>query len=332
MSARRASPVKIGAFVVGGVALLVAAVLLIGTGRMFRRTQSFVSYFEGSVHGLRKGAPVKFKGVELGRVTHIRIPFWLEGSNPPIAVFYSLEQEELDEMEPGTGPSPEDMRRAVERGLRAQLETDSVVTNVKYIALSIVPDAKARLHEPVAGVLEIPTTTTPLQEIGASVQTLAARFSQYDFEALLDSARETLDAVGGLAQSPELRGLLVSSEELVAGLGRIVRDLEPLAPELRALVQRAGVLADELAASADSAAEDVDLASGGVREAALAVQAAVDSAGVLFDPGAPLALELRGSLRELSQTARAARTLFELLERDPSALLRGRGAALTPER
>jgi paraquat-inducible protein B len=332
MSSRRASPVKIGAFVVGGVALLVAAIVLIGTGRLFRDTQSFVSYFEGSVHGLRVGAPVKFKGVELGQVEHIRIPFWIEGADPPIAVFYSLEQEELDEMDPGAGPSQDDMRRAIERGLRAQLETDSVVTNVKYLALSIAPDAEARLHGSVEGVLEIPTIQTPLQEIGATVQTLAERFSRYDFESLLDSMRETLDAIRGLVGSPEVRGLLASSEQLVVDLDRLVRELEPLAPELRALTARAGSLADELAGRAGSVSEDVERTSERVHAAVVALQATLDSTRVLLDPEAPLAVELRGSLRELAETARTARLLFELLERDPTALLRGRGAPDTNAR
>ena len=55
MKTRRANPVKIGIFVVGGLVILTAGILWLGSGRLFRRTHPFVSYFDGSVNGLRAG-------------------------------------------------------------------------------------------------------------------------------------------------------------------------------------------------------------------------------------------------------------------------------------
>jgi len=40
--------------------------IVFGSGQLFRKTQEFVLYFGGSVNGLRIGAPVKFKGVDIG--------------------------------------------------------------------------------------------------------------------------------------------------------------------------------------------------------------------------------------------------------------------------
>ena len=70
---RRVSPTLIGAFVLGAVMLAVIAVVLIGSGHFLRRTSPFVLYFSGSVNGLRLGAPVKFRGVEIGSVQDIRL-------------------------------------------------------------------------------------------------------------------------------------------------------------------------------------------------------------------------------------------------------------------
>jgi hypothetical protein len=59
---------------------------------------------------------------------------------------------------------------------------------------------------------------------------------------------------------------------------------------------------------------------------ALALEAALSSTRMLLDPRAPLAVELRSGLKELTEAARAMRALFEMLERDPASVLRGRGA------
>ncbi len=68
---KKISPTLIGGFVLGAVILLVIAVIAFGSGRLFRKTKEFVVYFDGSVNGLNIGAPVKFRGVEVGSVKNI---------------------------------------------------------------------------------------------------------------------------------------------------------------------------------------------------------------------------------------------------------------------
>jgi paraquat-inducible protein B len=53
---KKISPAVIGAFVLGAVALIVIAILVFGSGRLFRQTRNFVLYFDNSVNGLRIGA------------------------------------------------------------------------------------------------------------------------------------------------------------------------------------------------------------------------------------------------------------------------------------
>ena len=79
--AKRANPSFVGAFVIGAIALAVAAVVLIGSGMLFRTTHLFVCFFDGNVNGLRVGAPVKFKGVQIGEVRQILLS--LNAGNGP---------------------------------------------------------------------------------------------------------------------------------------------------------------------------------------------------------------------------------------------------------
>jgi sporulation protein YlmC with PRC-barrel domain len=72
---RQANKTVIGIFVVGAIALVVIAVLILGSGKFFKKTFTAVCYFEGSVGGLNVGAPVIFRGVKVGSVKNIVLQF-----------------------------------------------------------------------------------------------------------------------------------------------------------------------------------------------------------------------------------------------------------------
>ena len=65
------SPTFLGAFVVGAILCMVAGVLLFSGGKFFTEKVPFVLFFDSSVEGLNIGAPVIFRGVQVGQVTEI---------------------------------------------------------------------------------------------------------------------------------------------------------------------------------------------------------------------------------------------------------------------
>jgi len=68
-------PAAVGGFLLGGMAIVVAAILFFGGGEMFAVKTKAVVFFEGSVGGLVQGAPVTFRGVRVGSVESIGIEF-----------------------------------------------------------------------------------------------------------------------------------------------------------------------------------------------------------------------------------------------------------------
>ena len=71
---KRVSPAVIGAFVVASFAILVVALIVVGSGKMFTRPIRFICMFQGNLNGLKVGAPVKVRGVQIGTVAMIRAP------------------------------------------------------------------------------------------------------------------------------------------------------------------------------------------------------------------------------------------------------------------
>ena len=77
------------------------------------------------------------------------------------------------------------MHALIERGLRAQLQLESIVTGVLFVELDLFPDSPATYYLPKdSGYVEIPTQPTLLQEASQTAADLVAKLRDIDFEQL----------------------------------------------------------------------------------------------------------------------------------------------------
>src|SRR5262244_2292317 len=132
----RANPTVIGAFVVGAVALLLAALVVWGGTGLFRKKLDYVLFFDAAVTGLTKGAPVLARGVKVGEVTDVQLRW---GQKGVVGVYVTLEPRSLKGIAEG-GPREAVERAVKDDGLRAQLRMQSFVTGVLYVSLDHRPD------------------------------------------------------------------------------------------------------------------------------------------------------------------------------------------------
>jgi paraquat-inducible protein B len=309
---RKANPVLIGAFVVGAVALAVLGIVVFGSGRLFADTTPFVMYFTGSVDGLNVGSPVKFKGVEIGAVTSIqldigeeaRIPVWIEIDNKRIVAR-------------GADAWPRDrtmLKAAVERGLRAQLNSQSIVTGLLFVQLDYHPETPAVIVAPPENEWnEIPTIPTTLEQAQQAAAQIIANLREVDFEGFGKALRASIDGINATVNAPGLQQALQSLPDTLSALNKTLASVQQLAGNLD---QRSG----PLMISIQQASERSTLA---VEQA----RATLQSMQSLADTGTPLAGQMIGVLEELRGTARSIRLLADYLERNPSALVRGREGA-----
>lgn len=306
---RKANPILVGAFVVGAIALAVVGIVVFGSGRLFADTTPFVMYFSGSVDGLSVGSPVKFKGVEIGAVTSIqldlgeeaRIPVWIEVDNKKIVAR-------------GADKWPSDsalLKEAIDRGLRAQLNSQSIVTGLLFVQLDYHTGASAVfMAPPEAQLPEIPTIPTTLEQAQQAAAEIIANLRQIDFEGFGKALRASIDGINATVNAPGLQKALQSLPDTLTSLNATLASVQKLSNNLD---QRSG----PLLASIQQASERSTVA---VEQA----RATLESVQGLADAGSPLAGQLVGVLEELRGTARSIRLLADYLERNPSALVRGR--------
>ena len=317
---KRASPTLVGVFVLGALALALAGLAVFGSGKLFRRTAQFVMVFGGSVNGLSVGAPVKFRGVQVGSVTKIMLS--LPGMTLPelrIPVFIEIDQDLVSKLGGMINPAePTSFAALIDEGLRAQLQLESIVTGVLFVELDLFPGSPVNLFLPKeSGYLEIPTQPTLLQEASQTGADLIAKLRDVDFDGLVTSIRDAARSVGDLAGSPELRQSLVAAREAMVSARDTLNEIRPRVPQLASGVDSASNRLQGSLKRFDTTLGSLDTALG-------SLDTTLGSVNRLVDPRAPLVYQLTTTLGDLGKAAQSIRELADYLDRNPSAIITGR--------
>ena len=320
----KVSPTLIGAFVIGAVALIVIAILLLGSGRLFRQTRDFVLYFDNSVNGLRVGAPVKFKGVEVGSVKDIRLQLekGAEVNKIPVIIEIDLEKLTLRGATPEIAVDREAFHKAVVDGFRGQLAMESLVTGVLYVALDFFPGTPINFvqQENVNNKYpEIPTLPTSLELAKGAVERILNKLEEVDFKRLIDSLTKTSDGVGQLVSvnSPTVKSILQSVDQAMPQLRGAISDFRTLTATANNNVTNVSADLHQTLTAAHSAIEQI---AATMKEA----ETTIISVRATIDPNSPTFYELTKSLREVSGAASSIRLLADSLDRNPQAPILGK--------
>ena len=327
---QKISPTLIGAFVVGALAVLIVAVIAFGSGRLFRQTREFVLYFDSSVNGLRIGAPVKFKGVEIGSVKDIRLQLEKGAQVDKIPVIVEIDLEKLTSRG-ASGVVAKDVtsfhEAIIKMGLRGQLLTESLVTGLLYVGLDFFPATPIRLVQQAGGHYqypEIPTTPTTLEQAQDAVTRIINKLEEIDFKGLTQSLTETVDGVNQLVNSPDLKASLRALQQTMPKVDEALLSVRKLTTTADSSI---AALTGNLEQTSDAAREAMQQAAIAIKQtdgALKAAEAAISNANGVMDQDSPTFYEFRKSLREVSAAARSLRLLTGYIERNPRALIFGK--------
>ena len=100
-----------------------------------------VAYFDETVRGLKKRAPVEFSGIKVGEVVSVRLEFDQKDLEFRIPVLMAIEPDRIDLKNEVDADSENMISKLIAKGLRAQLRTGSLLTGQLFVHLSMFPDA-----------------------------------------------------------------------------------------------------------------------------------------------------------------------------------------------
>jgi paraquat-inducible protein B len=316
---KRVSPAVIGAFVVASFAILIVALIVVGSGRMFRKPSRFICMFQGNLNGLKIGAPVKVRGVQIGTVSEIRLRLapsegrlrpGLKGLRLPVII--ELDRSQLL-AKGGTGEALGEpgFKSFLEQGMRAQLNVESLLTGLLYIDLDLHPNTPMNLAlEPGGPYQEIPTVPTNFAQIQERVTKALDKFEKIDFQALVVSITDAANSIKTLTGSPELKATLESLKGTVANLNQTITSV-------RGAVNNANSKLDPLITALQKNSDEANKTMTDTRAVLVNLQQTLD-------PNSPLAVHLNQTLDQLSETGRSLEEFTDYMQRNPGALVRGK--------
>lgn len=217
---KKVNKTVIGVFVVGAMALLMVAIVVFGSGELFKQTNKFVLYFDGSVKGLSIGAPVMFRGVSIGIVKDISLIYDSKAGTIMLPVIVEVDQGRIKGA-PSFGDLGGD-KKMIALGLRAKLEVQSFLTGQLMISFDFYPNQPAKLRGILKQYPELPTLPTspdifeimnelPIKEISKNLEATSKGINRlvnsnnlqgslYELQSTLQETKEAMHSLNLLTE------------------------------------------------------------------------------------------------------------------------------------
>ena len=312
----------IGMFVLGAALLTVAAVIIFGAAKFFEDDQYFASRFTETVNGLDVGAPVKFKGVKIGKVERISIGspsknkiLQVQDSKDEdvVVVFYSIDLNLLKRRmrETGSESGLDWIKEQIKGGLRAKLNYQSIVTGMLYLELDYFAEANKELviYE-TTRFIGIPSESSGLSELMKSMQDSIAKISTINFKEICENANKLIVNLNQKISEIDTKQLNASAINTMAKTDKLLVSANEVANTTNTFLKNTDANITSLSKDLKQSLENLDKVVADVR--------------TITSPNSNLRYELATVLRSLNATMTSISNLTEYLQRNPNAILTGK--------
>lgn len=308
----------VGAFVLGGIALFTAGMILLGSGKIFTHSLTYTLYFAGSVSGLNIGAPVVFRGVPMGSVTQISLVANARDSNITIPVTISIDDRSFINSDGDTiseEGQAQILHRMIERGLRARLQMASLITGQYRIELDFFPNTPVNFRSSTPD-WEIPTIPSP-------IDTLQKTFARLPIDKIADSLTDILANITDAIGQGQIQDAMNKFSYAFDAMGSFFTDStvrEAFADVMKQVDQATRAIEREIPGALASFTEAMRSFSRAANE----LSKVANSADYAIGRDSPTMNDVRRLLKDAAAAARSLRNFADMLERNPEALLKGR--------
>jgi paraquat-inducible protein B len=259
--------------------------------------ETYVLVFSESVRGLPIGAPVDLRGVTVGEVSKINLELDTHRKKFSMPVEIKFYPERLRARYRNKSQQNKSMNSRqlltalVEHGFRAQLRSGNLLTGQLYVALDFFPKAPPAKMDWGKSIPEFPTIAGSMEQFQTTLMQIVQKFEKMPLEELAGDARQTIQS---------LDVTLKSADKLLKSVDAAI------IPEARSMLV------------------DVRTSLEDVRKTLDEARKTLGEAKQTMSAEAPIQLDLRDTLREMSRAAKSLRLLGDYLERNPEALIRGK--------
>jgi paraquat-inducible protein B len=272
---------------------------------------AYAAYFRSSVRGLEVGAPVLIYGIQVGKVTDVKLALASphkgekSGDNKIRVAFAVKPARVFGKPQDGDTDPVRMVHDMIDKGMRAKLDSSNLLTGQRTLTLEFTPNAQVTTVASEDGVVILPTDNRGTDNVMEALGDVANKLNQIPFDQignnlnhLIASADQTVSGQDMQQAVHSLAVTLANAEEISKEANKnMVPALHKL-PDIAAQLQEAATHANELMASLDNSY----------------------SAGSDFQRSAKRALD------QVNEAARSVRLLADFLERHPEALLTGKSA------
>jgi len=277
-----------------------------------------VMVFDGSVKGLSVGAPLALRGVKVGEVTDIDLVLDTDTASATMIVEANFNKNNIrQEGDPDVNLTEE----LIKSGLRAQLNTQSLLTGLLYIELDFHPKTAAHLVKINSPYLQIPTIETDLERFTKTLQNI-------DFSKLNKQVENISSSIDSLVSSKDFQAL-------PAGMNTTLTSLRELSTQLQGQLATSGpkldILLDETSVTVNNVNKDLPQLSALVESNLAALNAAIltfqhgmTGIDALVSPDSAVLYQLNNALAEMTRAGRSLQSLASTLEEQPESVIIGK--------
>ena len=203
---RNVSKFMIGLFVTIGFVIGVAAIIWLGASQYFKKSYTYVSYFDESVQGLEVGSSVKYRGVEIGKVEKISI-------------------------------APDDRHIEVQMRIFKDVVRSDTLAQLRIAGLSGI--AFINLHPGKPGKTEvrakvlfkskypvIPSQPSELTQLLSGADKIIEKIGKIDFKGISDQMKTTAEAMTNTFAGPKMDRIMTNIDTLTVKMDKGIGDID----------------------------------------------------------------------------------------------------------